>query len=138
MPALTATQVIEFIDKRFGDLQIPDTLDEHNAVGAARAYRLRRIGEFLSQSGFPRSKDDRCRLSLLPFINREAIYYDIDWMDQHADLVHLSDLYFLDYLVFSGGTPRLEASTSDFRAYLGTYNACAERWRNGEFRFWLD
>jgi hypothetical protein len=136
--ALTAAQVVEFIEIRFGEYQIPEQLDENNMVRATRAYRLRRIREFLSQIGFPTSPDDRCRLSLLPFIFSEANYDGIHWSEQRADLRQLSDFFVLDYYVFSGGISRSEASSSDFRTYLESFQECAERWRKGEFKFWED
>lgn len=88
------------------------------AIGAARGHRLAGVKEFLEVKGFPSTFEEKCGLSLVPYVFQEANYDDISWTDQGAHLGHLNALFDIDFRVMNQGRRRMEVRADEFAAYV--------------------
>ena len=89
-----------------------------DAVAAARHSALLHVHEVLQRTGFPTDRNQRCELSLVPFVFQEANYDDINWTDRAAPLGHLSRIFAIDIAVQSGGRERHELTDAQYKEYV--------------------
>jgi hypothetical protein len=125
---LTPAQVVALVDaclEKYPEFNEP--------IASARKQQLRNIRAFLLAHGFPKSDDDRCRLSLIPLLHRELTYEGIHWLDQNVELGRLADHLQIDFLVHSGGHLRDDVKFLDFNRYLIFTSGCQLRWARREF-----
>lgn len=112
--AKTLAEVIELIDTRLGEYL---TAESRQGIVAVRADVIQRIRSTLASRGFPRTLEDRARLSLIPFIFQEANYDGISWGDENEDFGHLQSFFDLDFHVAFAGRERHEVSPAERDAY---------------------
>jgi len=89
-----------------------------NAVAATRHRALLHVRNVLQRTGFPTDRNQRCELSLVPFVFQEANYDDIDWTDRAAPLGHLSGIFAIDGAVQSDGRERHELTDAEYDEYV--------------------
>ncbi len=89
-----------------------------DAVAVARHSALLRLRDVLQSTGLPTDRQQRCELSLVPFVFQEANYDDIDWTDRAAPLGHLSGIFAIDVAVQSDGRERHELTDAEYNDYV--------------------
>ncbi len=89
-----------------------------DAVAVARHRALLHLRDVLQRTGFPTDRNQRCELSLVPFVFQEANYDDIDWTDRAAPLGHLSHIFAIDVAVQSDGHERHELTDAEYDEYV--------------------
>ena len=95
-------------------------------VGYSRHKKLEKMNLFLEEKGFPQTDEDKCALSLVPYIFQEANYDTIEWTDKNANLDHLKELFDFDFYVQSGGKMREEVTDEEFHKYVLDSLACID------------
>ena len=98
-----------------------------NSVAAARYSALLHLRDILQRTGFPRGRNQRLELSLVPYVFQEANYDDIDWTDRAAPLGHLSRIFAIDIAVQSGGRDVHELTDAEYNEYVDISFAAIDR-----------
>ncbi len=110
---LTADDLISLIDE-----EVSRWTRGGSAVAEARHGALLHLRDVLQRTGLPRDRQQRCELSLVPFIFQEANYDDIDWTDRAAPLGHLSGIFAIDVAAQSDGRERHELTDAEYNDYV--------------------
>ena len=87
-------------------------------VAAARHSALLHMRDVLQRTGFPKDRNQRYELSLVPLVFQEANYDDIDWTDRAAPLGHLSGIFAIDVAIQSDGRERHELTEDEYKEYV--------------------
>lgn len=111
---LSPAMIVKLIETDLGPFYFSST----DRVAVVRGAQLKRVRDFLIKDGFPDTDAAKLDLSLIPYVFQEANYDDISWTDREADLGHLKKILDIDFLVQSGGMPRLDVSDEEFHEYV--------------------
>ncbi len=87
-------------------------------VAAARHSALLHLRDVLQRTGFPKDRNQRYELSLVPLVFQEANYDDIDWTDRAAPLGHLSGIFAIDVAAQSDDSKRHELTDAQYQQYV--------------------
>ncbi len=108
-------------------------------MGYPQTRSLRELREFLAGVGFPRTFEERLRLSLIPYFQFEARGAGLDWTDQAAALGALTPIFEIDAMTMNEGRGRDAMSPEEFARYVGEchalldeFTAIRARMHNGE------
>lgn len=102
----------------------------HGPVIEARMAILDLIDRQLAESGFPHPAAYP-GLSILPWIHRELVYDDIDWMSRDGDLQQFRLFFEIDVAIWSQGRTREELSDEAFADYIRDARLALDHRRQG-------
>lgn len=102
----------------------------HGPVIEARMAILDLIDRQLAESGYPHPAAYQ-GLSIVPWIHRELVYDDIDWMNRDGDLQQFWLFFEIDVAIWSQGRTREELSDEAFADYIRDVRLALDLRRQG-------
>jgi len=99
------------------ELEKPQYVNK-NPVSKIRQSKLEYVAAQLTAKGFPRSREEKLALSLVPLVFQEANYDEIDWTLKDADLSHLEHIFNIDVQLQNEGKTRNELRDEEFDEYV--------------------